>query len=82
VDKYEIILDVDPRNGTLRGQEQPANTEERTPSSKPVGGTSGNQGLGISELSEEDLVMVKELLVAGISRVTTSWQSTTRLYRG
>jgi len=26
--------------------------------------------------------MVKELLVAGISRVTTNWQSTTRLYRG
>ena len=82
VDKYEIILDVDPRNVTLRGQEQPANTEERTPSSKPVGGTSGNQGLGICELSEEDLAMVKDLLVAGISRVTTNWQSTTRLYRG
>jgi len=33
-------------------------------------------------LSEEDLGMVKELLVAGISRETTNWQSTTRLYRG
>ena len=26
VDKFEIILDSDPRNTTLRGQEQPANT--------------------------------------------------------
>ena len=34
VDKFEIILDSDPRNMTLRGQEQPAGTEERTPSSK------------------------------------------------
>src|ERR1035438_8664621 len=34
VDKFEIILDSDPRNTTLRGQEQPAATEERTPSSK------------------------------------------------
>jgi len=79
VDKFEIILDVDPRNVTLRGQEQPANTEERTPTSKPVGGTSGSQGL---TLSEEDLAMVKQLLVAGITRETASWQSTTRLYRG
>jgi len=82
VDKYEIILDVDPRNVTLRGQEQPANTEERTPSSKPTGGGSGSQGLGTSELSDEDLGMVQELLVAGISRVSTNWQSTTRLCRG
>jgi hypothetical protein len=36
VDKFEIILDSDPRNTTLRGQEQPAGTEERTPSSKAV----------------------------------------------
>jgi capsid protein len=79
VDKYEIILDVDPRNVTLRGQEQPADTEERTPSSKPAGG-SGTQGLA---MSEEDLAMVKELLVAGIERVTNNnWQNTTRLYRG
>ena len=26
VDKFEIILDSDPRNTTLRGQEQPAGT--------------------------------------------------------
>ncbi|SPE27412.1 hypothetical protein SBA3_1350009 [Candidatus Sulfopaludibacter sp. SbA3] len=31
VDKFEIILDTDPRNVTLRGQDQPSNTEERTP---------------------------------------------------
>jgi len=30
VDKVEIILDSDPRNTTLRGQEQTAGTEERT----------------------------------------------------
>jgi hypothetical protein len=35
------------------------------------------------QLSEEDLAMVKELVVAGISRVTNnSQQLTTRLYRG
>jgi hypothetical protein len=79
VDKFEIILDVDPRNVTLRGQEQPANTEERTPTSKAVPATAKGQGLGA--LSDEDLAMVKELLVAGISR-TASWESTTRLYRG
>ena len=38
LDKFEIILDSDPRNTTLRGQEQPANTEERTPSSKAAPG--------------------------------------------
>ena len=36
LDELEIILDCDPRNTTLRGQEQPAATAERTPSSKPV----------------------------------------------
>jgi capsid protein len=79
VDKFEIILDSDPRNTTLRGQEQPAGTEERTPSSKASPGKPNGQGL--TALSEEDLGMVKELLVAGISR-TASWESTTRLYRG
>ena len=44
VDKFEIILDSDPRNTTLRGQEQPAGTEERTPSSKAAPGKSGGQG--------------------------------------
>jgi len=78
VDKFEIILDSDPRNTTLRGQEQPAGTEERTPSSKAV--PSKPKGQGMAALSEEDLGMVRELLVAGISRAT-SWESTTRLYR-
>jgi lambda family phage portal protein len=40
LDELEIILDCDPRNVTLRGQEQPAATAERTPSSQPnVGGS-------------------------------------------
>jgi len=82
VDKYEIILDVDPRNVTLRGQEQPANTEERKPDSKPSGGGSGSQGLGVQALSEEDLAMVKELVVAGINRTNQTFQITTRMYRG
>jgi hypothetical protein len=69
VDKFEIILDVDPRNVTLRGQEQPANTEERTPTSKPVGGHPAARAS--QALSEEDLAMVKELLVAGMSRETS-----------
>jgi lambda family phage portal protein len=38
LDELEIILDCDPRNTTLRGQEQPAGTQERTPSSKAVAG--------------------------------------------
>ena len=83
VDKFEIILDIDPRNVTLRGQEQPANTEERTPSSKAVGGTSKSQGL--AALDDEDLGMVRELLVAGMTRVNTTFNfdtSNTRLYRG
>jgi hypothetical protein len=79
VDKFEIILDSDPRNTTLRGQEQPAETEERTPSSKAAPGKP--KGQGFAALSEEDLGMVRELLVAGISR-STSWESTSRLYRG
>jgi len=79
VDKFEIILDSDPRNTTLRGQEQPAGTEERTPNSKAAPG--GAKGQGLSVLTEDDLAMVKELLVAGISR-STSWESTSRLYRG
>ena len=78
VDKFEIILDSDPRNTTLRGQEQPANTEERTPTSKaarvaPKGSTA---------LSEEDLGMVKDLLVAGMSRAGGNFKSASRLYRG
>jgi lambda family phage portal protein len=80
VDKFEIILDSDPRNTTLRGQEQSANTEERTPSSKPAPGKS--QGQGFAALSEEDLGMIRELLVAGNSHGASSFESTSRLYRG
>jgi lambda family phage portal protein len=80
VDKFEIILDSDPRNTTLRGQEQPAGTEERTPSSKASPGKPGNQGF--ARLSEEDLGMVKDLLVAGMSRVGGSFEAASRFYRG
>ena len=79
LDKYEIILDCDPRNTTLRGQEQPAGTEERTPSSKAAPGKS--KGQGFAALSEEDLGMVKDLLAAGMKQTATSWESTSRLYR-
>jgi lambda family phage portal protein len=80
LDKFEIILDSDPRNTTLRGQEQSAATEERTPSSKAVSGKA--KGDGLAALSEEDLGMVKDLLVAGVSRAGGSFESTSRLYRG
>jgi hypothetical protein len=79
VDKLEIILDCDPRNTTLRGQEQPAGTEERTPSSKAA--TGKPKGQGMDALSEEDLGMVRELLVAGAShRATRDWAAATRTY--
>ena len=80
VDKFEIILDSDPRNTTLRGQEQPAGTEERTQSSKAAPGKASGQGF--TALSEEDLGMVRDLLVAGISRVSSSIESTCRVFRG
>ena len=49
LDKLEIILDCDPRNVTDRGQEQPAATEERTPSSKAAPGP-GGEGLAAADL--------------------------------
>ena len=79
VDKFQIVLDSDPRNTTLRGQAQPAANADpalnRTPSRAKSNGSEA------ATLSEEDLAMIRELLVAGISRNTT-WESTTRLYRG
>jgi lambda family phage portal protein len=78
VDKLEIILDCDPRNTTLRGQEQPAGTEERTPSSKAV--ASGGKGQRMAALSEEDLGMIRELLLAGSNRAVRAWDNTTRTY--
>jgi lambda family phage portal protein len=80
VDKFEIILDSDPRNTTLRGQEQPAATEERTPSSKAA--HTKSKGQGFTGLSEEDLGMVKDLFVAGMSRAGSGFESAPRLYRG
>jgi lambda family phage portal protein len=66
VDKLEIILDCDPRNTTLRGQEQPANTEERTPGSKavPVGKPAGGGVNNSAQMSDEDYGMLKELLTS------------------
>jgi lambda family phage portal protein len=78
VDKFEIILDCDPRNTTLRGQEQPAGTEERTPSSKAVAGS--GKGQRMAALSEEDLGMIRELLFAGSNQVARAWDNTTRTY--
>jgi capsid protein len=78
VDKFEIILDCDPRNTTLRGQEQPAGTEERTPSSKAVAGS--GKGQRMAALSEEDLGMIRELLFAGSNQVARVWDNTTRTY--
>lgn len=66
LDKFEIILDSDPRNTTLRGQEQAAGTEERTPTSKAVPGASGN--IKNSALDEDDFAAVKELIEVGQKR--------------
>jgi lambda family phage portal protein len=79
VDKFEIILDSDPRRTTLRGQEQTAGDTEPTPAAKPTPGKPKRQDA--AALSPEDLGMIRELLVAGISR-TPSWECTSRLYRG
>jgi lambda family phage portal protein len=78
LDKFEIILDSDPRNTTLRGQEQPAATEERTPTSKAVPGGAKSQGM--AALSEEDFGVVRELLLAGSNQAARAWDSTTRTY--
>jgi lambda family phage portal protein len=79
VDKFQIILDSDPRYTTLRGQAQPEPNADLPLDSKP--GPPKPQSRESAALSEEDLGGIRELLVAGISR-TCSWESTTRLYRG
>ena len=79
VDKFEIILDSDPRRTTLRGQEQTAGASDQPPASRLAPGKPNGQAA--AALSAEDLGMIRELLVAGISRATT-WESTSRLYRG
>jgi capsid protein len=78
VDKFGIILDSDPRHTTLRGQEQPASTTERTPRGKVEPDT----GNSFTALSEEDLRMIQELLVAGMCATRGSWEATSRIYRG
>ena len=40
------------------------------------------KGQGFAALSEEDLGMVKDLLVAGMSRAGSGFESAPRLYRG
>ena len=69
-----------PTRATLRsrGQEQPAATEERTPTSKAVPGGAKSQGM--AALSDEDLGMVKELLWQAYHQVARAWDSTTRTY--
>ncbi len=79
VDKFEIILDSDPRYTTLRGQAQPEPHADLPSESKPA--PPKPKGRDSAALSDQDLGMIRELLVAGISR-TASWESTTRLYRG
>ena len=61
------------------GRWQPAATEERTPTSKAVPGAPrpANQS---AKLSEEDLGMIKELLVAGATNRARGWESPTRMY--
>jgi len=81
VDKLEIILDCDPRNTTLRGQEQPAGTQEAQPTRKAVPGAKSTEGM--TALSDEDLGMVKELLVAGMTNSNAqarAWDNPTRCY--
>jgi lambda family phage portal protein len=53
LDELEIIVDCDPRNMTLRGQEQAAGTAERTPSSKPVAGTGSGSKMTRATTPEE-----------------------------
>ena len=61
LDQLEIILDCDPRNVTDRGQEQPAGTEERTPSSKAAAGSPRGQGLAPEEARTITLQRVEGL---------------------
>jgi lambda family phage portal protein len=78
VDKFEIILDSDPRNTTLRGQAQPAANADPALGGRPAPAPAKH-----TALSEEDLGVVRELLAAGMSRVnSSSFESTTRIYRG
>jgi lambda family phage portal protein len=78
LDKYEIILDCDPRNMTLRGQEQAADTEERTPTGKPSGKNAGPQGM--NAMSDEDVNALKELLVSQREQFDRKWNNPVRSY--
>ncbi|HXP88821.1 MAG TPA: phage portal protein [Bryobacteraceae bacterium] len=91
LDKLEIILDCDPRNVTDRGQEQPAGTEERTPSAKPAVGAPKGQGLsgtpGQGMTAEEvrhqagQLASAADHLTAqALRHGSRRWESSSRLY--
>ena len=60
LDSLKIILDCDPRNVTDKGQEQPAGTQERTPSSKAVGSTPAS-GLSPDEARTITMMRVEKL---------------------
>jgi capsid protein len=77
LDKLEIILDCDPRNVTDRGQEQPAASGERTPSSKPVVGAPKG-ATGVSNEAGDAAAITELLAGVGASR---SWDSPSRIYR-
>ena len=74
LDKLEIILDCDPRNVTDRGQEQPAASDERTPSSKPT--VAGSKAPAVSNADAESIAE----LFSG-APPSRSWDSPTRVYR-
>jgi lambda family phage portal protein len=82
LDKLEIILDCDPRNTTDRGQEQPAATDERTPSSPPAPAANATAELRAlipaktEELSRRADFLVDQAYRHGLRR----WDSTQRLY--
>jgi len=80
VDKFQIILDSDPRNTTLRGQAQPAANADPALNRRPA--SAKGKGQESATLSEEDLGMVRELLAAGLTRASSSFESTSRIYRG
>jgi capsid protein len=74
LDKLEIILDCDPRNVTDRGQEQPAATDERTPSSKPT-----MPGSKVPAVSNADAEAIAELFSG--TPASRSWDSPSRIFR-
>lgn len=79
MDKFGIILDCDPRNMTLRGQEQAGGTGEAEPKPpKPAAA-----GKNLAAMTEEDFGMIRELLVKTATcndEVIRKWDNPTRTY--